>query len=1160
LITPSDASAQPSRRPEDESQGPEMVATQRIARVRRQYNQWVANQTLEDYALRFTATEARRWSPERVANTALGAISFLALEAIGGVITLHYGFVNAVTAILVVSAIIFATSMAVGFYAARYGVDIDLLTRGAGFGYIGSTLSSLIYAIFTFIFFAIEAAIMAQALLICFGVPLVFGYVVSALLIIPLVTHGITFISRLQLWSQPVWALLQVLPFAFIAVEHPQLFSAWRHFPGEVSGAATFDLAWFGAAASVVFSLTAQIGEQVDFLRFLPHRRSRGDVRWWLALTAAGPGWILIGGAKMLAGSLLAVLAVSASTDVAQAAEPTRMYRVAFGYVFDSPGVVLTVTGLFIFLSQIKINVTNAYAGSIAWSNFFSRLTHSHPGRVVWLVFNVLIALLLMQLGVYRTFDRILALYSNLAVAWVGAMVADLVISKWLGLSPPGIEFKRAHLPDINPAGVGAMFMATTLALIAFSGVFGAVVQGMAGFIGLGAAFITAPLIAYLTGGRYYIARNSPPFAPAGSAARGDGRIVCNICEIPFEVPDMAMCPAYGGPICSLCCTLDARCGDRCKPGAGAVQLLTAGLKPLLPRWLFARLHSRLVHYAGVLSILCLLIAVMLALVYLQASIDFAAEILAVRAIFWEIFCILVIMAGVAAWLLVLAQESRSVAQEETQRQTALLMTEIAAHRRTDAELQRAKEVAEAANLAKTRYMVGISHELRSPLNAVFGYAQLLDRDPTIPARRRNAIKVIRRSAEHMSGLIEGLLEISKIQAGRLDLQRNEVRLAEFLEQIVDMFRLQAAEKGLDFRFHCGPTLPKVVHTDEKRLRQIVINLLSNALKFTRAGQVSLAVKRLGEVSVIEVTDSGIGIHPDELQQIFEPFVQGTMSGGEGINGTGLGLTICKMLTEAMGGEISVRSTLGQGSQFRVRLLLPKVLQPAHVSAGDTPVAGYEGKRLTILLADDDEDHRDLVNDLLQPLGFTFHAVADGLACLGAVATHDPDIVLLDISMPGMTGWDVARRLRETDSHRPRIVMLSGNAAELDAYRNVPKSHDATLTKPMSVQVLLGIIAQLSPLTWVPAAQEADAKELAAPAMVPAEFAQTTLPMRGQLQDLYRLGDIGYVRGIREKLAEIAKQAPHTAPFIETLEAIVGRLDLPRYMDILNRLLHGERR
>src|SRR5690606_8579981 len=163
-----------------------MTAQQQIFRVRRNYNQWVANQTLEDYALRFTAKSARRWSAARVANTALGAISFLALEAIGAAITLNYGFDNAVAAICVVGAIIFMMGLPIAYYAAKYGVDIDLLTRGAGFGYIGSTITSLIYASFTFIFFAIEAAIMAMALEILFGIPLTIGYLVSALLVIPL--------------------------------------------------------------------------------------------------------------------------------------------------------------------------------------------------------------------------------------------------------------------------------------------------------------------------------------------------------------------------------------------------------------------------------------------------------------------------------------------------------------------------------------------------------------------------------------------------------------------------------------------------------------------------------------------------------------------------------------------------------------------------------------------------------------------------------------------------------------------------------------------------------------------------------------------------------------------------------------------------------------
>ena len=209
-----------------------MTAQQRIVRVRRNYNQWVANQTLEDYALRFTAKSARKWSSARVANTAIGAVSFLALEAIGGSIAINYGFVNATAAILIVGALIFLTSIPIAYYASSYGVDIDLLTRGAGFGYIGSTITSLIYASFTFLFFAIEAAIMSLALEMCFGVPLFIGYIISSLVVIPLVTHGITLISRFQAWTQPFWLFLHLLPFAFIAIYAPRSFGEWTQFRG----------------------------------------------------------------------------------------------------------------------------------------------------------------------------------------------------------------------------------------------------------------------------------------------------------------------------------------------------------------------------------------------------------------------------------------------------------------------------------------------------------------------------------------------------------------------------------------------------------------------------------------------------------------------------------------------------------------------------------------------------------------------------------------------------------------------------------------------------------------------------------------------------------------------------------------------------------------
>ena len=537
-----------------------MATRQRIVRVRRAYNQWVANQTLEDYALRFTAKAARRWSAARVATTALGGISFLALEAIGGTITVAYGFTNAVAAIGAAAAVIFLSALPISFYAARDGVDIDLLTRGAGFGYIGSTITSLIYAAFTFIFFAIEAVILASALEDCFGVPPALGFLLCTLAILPLVTHGITFISRVQMWSQPVWAVLQVLPFAAIALGSSGTWRQWTHYAGAAPGGA-FDPVMACAAASVVFALVAQVGEQADYLRFLPARRpDRRDRRWWAAMLAGGPGWIVLGVPKLLAGSFLASLAVGQGVAPDLAAHPAEMYRTAFGFVTSSPAGALALAGVFVAVCQVKINITNAYAGSIAWSNFFSRLTHSHPGRVVWLVFNLAIALLLMELGIYQAIERTLIVYSIVAAAWVGAIVADLVVNKPLGLSPAHIEFKRAHLHGINPVGMGAMLLAVAGGLAAYAGVAGAVAQAASPFVAFAAAFAAAPLIAWGTGGRFYLARK-----PRAHWAR-QASLQCVICENPFEPEDMAYCPAYSGAICSLCCTLDARCHDLCKP------------------------------------------------------------------------------------------------------------------------------------------------------------------------------------------------------------------------------------------------------------------------------------------------------------------------------------------------------------------------------------------------------------------------------------------------------------------------------------------------------------------------------------------------------------------------------------------------------------------
>ncbi|MEL7107439.1 MAG: ATP-binding protein [Pseudomonadota bacterium] len=1027
-----------------------MVAALRATREKRTYHRWVANETMEDFALRFTARRARRWSYGRVANTAIGSISFLALEAIGAAITLTYGFDVAITAIMLVGAILFLTGLPISYYAARYGLDIDLMTRGAGFGYLGSTITSLIYASFTFIFFALEAAILALALNFTLGVPLFLGYLASSLIVIPLVINGFSKISIFQTWSQPIWVLLHVLPFVFLAFVGYDI-ENWVGFTGSSEVPDASRLLMLGAATGVVFSLVAQIGEQVDFLRFLPEPKTRADKRkWWAALVAAGPGWSILGVVKMLAGSYLVTLALREGVPLNDAADPTRMYHVAFGQVLSNPGMVLLITGVFVILSQLKINVTNAYAGSIAWSNFFSRLTHSHPGRVVWLVFNVAIALMLMELGVFTGLEHVLGLYSHVAVAWIGALVADLVVNKPLGLSPKGLEFRRSHLYDVNPVGIGSMLAACIVSLLAYAGVFGELAQAFSSFIALGTAFVLAPLIAWGTGSRYYLARPQDDNVPQL------GLHSCTVCEYRFDPEDMTDCPFHAGPICSLCCTLDANCHDTCKPHGRLDNTIHRILHEMLPKRTAEALISRPSRFllaTGVISIAFALVIV---------SIRSAANYSNFDAVLTVIFGIIVIVIGISVWMFILASESRKNATAEAERQADFLLQEIRAHERTDAALQDAKEKAEAANMAKTRYMSGLSHELRTPLNAIYGFAQLLEKNPELKAWRSQTTS-IRRSSEHLAGLIEGLLDISRIEAGRIEIMRDRINLRTLLRQIASIFEEEAREKGIDFKIETEGRLPTLVGSDEKRLRQIIINLLSNAIRYTDKGSVTFNLTYRNEVAIITVTDTGAGIAPDNLDLIWRPFERAGKTGNEG---SGLGLTITKLLVEILGGEIEVQSELGQGSTFRVRLMLPSIT-PSVFDTGDVahkaaslPFSGYDGPRRTVMVVDDDLNHLTLAEHFLTGLGFTVLAVSSVAMADMMLKDASPDIMLLDIDMPDRDGWSFAEDLRGGKWRKLPIIMISGHANE-EGLRPRMALHDAFIAKPYNLDDLLLQIAEL---------------------------------------------------------------------------------------------------
>jgi len=1151
---------------------------QRVVKIRRDYNNWVASETMEDYALRYTPQRFRKWSEWRVANTAFGAASFLVLEAVGATLLVQYGFVNAFWAILVTGLVIFLAGLPISVYASRYGVDMDLLTRGAGFGYIGSTITSLIYASFTFIFFALEAAIMAYALELALDIPPSWGYLLCALVVIPLVTHGVSAISRLQVWTQPLWLVMLVLPFGFVLVRNPTAFDGIAHYGGEWGVGGVFDVHLFGAALTVGIALITQMGEQADYLRFMPAQTAHNRKRWWLCVLLGGPGWVVLGVAKMLGGALLAYLAITHSVPIDRAVDPNQMYLAAYEYVFPSLQWAVAATAVFVVVSQLKINVTNAYAGSLAWSNFFSRLTHSHPGRVVWVLFNTLIAFMLMEMNVFRALGDVLGLYSNIAIAWIMTVVADLVINKPLGLSPKGIEFKRAHLYDINPVGVGSMALASALSVAAYLGLFGADVKAFSAVVALVTAFLAAPALAWATGGRYYIARGSirslggRAFCAGKGGARAAGgghgaersaaqapapdespRVQrCVICEREYEGPDMAHCPAYRGAICSLCCTLDARCGDLCKPQASLSAQWSGALRWLLPKRVWPYLDTGLGHFMLLMLIIVPLLATVFGMFYRQeltalteATGGQRALEDALRSGFFKAYMALLLLGGIVAWWLVLAHKSRQVAQEESNRQTHLLMQEIESHRQTDEALQaatavaeRAKLQAEQANHAKSRYISAISHELRTPLNSILGYAQLMGEDASIPAHRKQAVSVIKRGGEHLLSLIEGTLDMAHIESGKLTLNVKPMQFANGMHEIASLFELQAAAKGLAFRFEVQGAMPDWVRADEKRVRQIIINLLGNAIKFTQQGSVTFRLRYAREMAQVEVHDTGPGMHPAELEHIFDPFARAS-SVAVGATGSGLGLTIARMLTDLMGGELTASSQPGAGSVFQVRLFLPELHNQSGQSlerlapAVRKPRNGYAGVRRKILVVDNEEADRELLVSLLEPLGFVLRVAASGHDGLDLLAAgYDPDVILLDLAMPGIDGWETLRRVRALDGRQPQVAIVSANAFERGVDNLLGIEPEDFIVKPVRHTELLDWLERKLALSWLdaPAAAAANGAVVhAVPGVTP------VVPARADLLALQELVRLGFYRGITNKLDAIVASQPATAPFARAM-------------------------
>lgn len=524
-----------------------------------------AEDSLEDYAFRYVPRTFRRWSAGAVGVTALGSIAFLADFSIGASIGIEHGTINAVLGILLASVTIFVVGVPIAYYAARYNLDLDLIARGSGFGYYGSSITTVIFAVFTCIFFALEGAIMAQGLQVATGIPLPIGYLISTVVVIPIVIYGMRALERLQFWTTPLWLALALLPLLWVIVSDPGAVQAFVSFTGNSDGDLHFGA--IVASAAVCFALTPQLAEQIDVIRAMPPRTRQNHRSWWTSLLFAGPGWVLFSGIKQVVGVFLAVyLFTRIDPDLGtRATEPVRQFVGLYASIMPE-WLAIGLALILVVIAQVKINVTNAYSGSLAWSNVYTRLTKTYPGRSVFMYFNLAIALALMWMDVFSLISFVLSLYANVVMAWLVTIAADIVINKHLlRISPKYPEFRRGMLFDWNPVGLVSVGLASVLSLTAFAGVFGADMRSYSVLIAIGVAVITTPVMALATRGRFYLRRQTDgiasPILDADGNPSGE-RLRCHVTGYTFERPDM-LASAERGPhgetqyVSSLALTLD---------------------------------------------------------------------------------------------------------------------------------------------------------------------------------------------------------------------------------------------------------------------------------------------------------------------------------------------------------------------------------------------------------------------------------------------------------------------------------------------------------------------------------------------------------------------------------------------------------------------------
>ncbi|MBD1865554.1 MULTISPECIES: response regulator [Trichocoleus] len=510
------------------------------------------------------------------------------------------------------------------------------------------------------------------------------------------------------------------------------------------------------------------------------------------------------------------------------------------------------------------------------------------------------------------------------------------------------------------------------------------------------------------------------------------------------------------------------------------------------------------------------------------------------------------------------------------------------------ASLEQKREVADAANRAKSEFLANMSHELRTPLNGILGYAQILTRSQAWGEKERKGIDIIYQCGSHLLTLINDVLDISKIEARRLELDPHTVHLPALLQGIAEIVSIRAQQKGIEFVYLSDANLPEGIEVDEKRLRQVLINLLGNAVKFTDRGKVIFKAKVIDDSSLVnghwssvidqeleqptnnqglmindkkqktiklrfEVQDTGIGISSDAVEKIFQPFEQ-VSSQKRNSEGTGLGLTISQTITQLMGSQIQVQSQIGVGSTFFFDVEVPTATgwQNTATNVSGEQMMGYYGEQQTVLIVDDKWENRSVIVNLLEPLGFVVVEAENGQCGLEKALQVKPNLIITDILMPVMDGYQFLQEIRQSDSLKTLpVIVSSASVSSMDQQQSLDAGGNDFLVKPVQADDLFQMLRKHLHLTWIYQSIDSGSEPVTSTSELPSNPPSTSfvVPPSQDLEQLLQLAQQGRLKKMVEVAKALEQQNPQYTPLMQHLLELSKGFQVAKLEVVIQQLL-----